>query len=177
MGCLTIYTDASYSTKTKCAGYGWWARDKTFIGKGSTAEPDIRCNTYAEIRAIAMAVYQIVRLHPERIQDKPYCTVVTDSLVALEYYTIGPRMHPAFSKDPYEFVQATMLKYNITFNVRKVKAHSLKKAEKDARKYINDQVDALAKLGRQRLEAYINAQNKGRGQVSSRNFGLLQENV
>jgi ribonuclease HI len=57
MGCLTIYTDASYNHKTKVAGYGFWSRDKTFIAKGSGSETNIRCNTYAEIRAIAFAVF------------------------------------------------------------------------------------------------------------------------
>jgi len=158
MGCLTVYTDASYNHKTKCAGYGFWARDKTFIGKGCGAEPDIRCNTYAEIRAIAYAILRLTKQYPERVKDKPYCTVVTDSVVALEYYTLGPHKHPAFSRDPYEFVEAVMKKYNIKFNVRKVKAHVKTKAEKNARTYINNQVDSLAKGVREQLEQNIKEQ-------------------
>lgn len=149
MGCLTIYTDASYSADTKTAGYGYWARDKTFIAKGMGAEGGVRCSNSAEIRAIAFALFKLINFHKERVVDKKYCTVVTDSEQALLYYKYGKGQH-LFGGKPYTYVQALMTEHNITFNVKWVRAHSRRDG---ARSHVNQVVDKLARRARTAKES------------------------
>lgn len=153
MGCLTIYTDASWSATSKVAGYGFWARDKHFIMAGQGGELDIRCNNAAEIRAIAYALFRLEKEKLAHVKDKPYCTVVTDSKVAMEYY-LDAKYHERFGTTPYEFVMGLMKKYNIKFNVRWVKGHS---NHDGARSWVNSKVDKRAndaRLSKESLNGY-----------------------
>lgn len=144
MSCLTVYTDASWDPKTKTAGYGFWCRDHEVRMKSASAEKNIRCNTFAEIRAIAYAFYRIMNEQPEILIHKKYCTVVTDSTEAIKYY-LDPQEHKVFDNAPRQYVLKLMQQYGITFNVKKVKAHH---NGDGARSWVNNRVDAYARKAR-----------------------------
>lgn len=138
MGCLTIYTDASWHPNTKVAGYGIWIRDHKVQAKLSHSELKIRSNNNAEIRAIAFAFLYIDKKRADLFEGKTHCTVVTDSMVALEYYE---GKQPCYKQEERDYVLNLIKKYNVVFNIRKVKAHSNKDGK---RSQVNNLVDKLA---------------------------------
>jgi len=148
MGCLTVYTDASYSTHSRIAGYGFWARDRKFITQGRGAEPDICCNTYAEIRAIAYALYRLEKEHVESVKNKKYCSVTTDSLTALEYYKLG-KVPKGFSRSPLNYVNEFIRRFNLVLTVNHIQAH---RSCANPRFFVNNKVDQLARTAREQAE-------------------------
>lgn len=80
---MIIFTDASFSSESKVAGFGFCIIDKKFEYKAGNYSQGHRDNNVAELSAVAEALRYSKKLNLFKLTDDRTLTVITDSKYAV----------------------------------------------------------------------------------------------
>jgi ribonuclease HI len=148
---ITINTDASFCGSTKSGGYAFWIKgERIAIKKHGGFKDDVKNSTEAEMRAIANAVFVLLKRNPKNFNIIIFNTDSKQSIAHIN----NPLTDLAKQINNYinqlkEVTNAEMIEF------RHVKAHS---GKADKRSWVNEWCDVKAKeeMRKVRKRKYLN---------------------